>query len=72
MKVPKQILDKAARLGVKPEYVGTDNGAQVYNASAGGADTPTGLPVFLLFKDGKVTEVTGLDALDLLSRLSES
>lgn len=70
--IPTAILNEAKRGGFTPVFVGTDKGASIYRATSPdeGADTPTGLPLFLSFKNGKVAWVRGLDALDLLARLS--
>lgn len=69
--IPTAILNEAKRGGFTPVFVGTDNGADVYSLSSPyeGADTPTGLPMFLTYKAGKVTIVEGIAALDLLCRL---
>ena len=77
-KIPKAVYDRAARIGSDPVFLGTDNGADVYQTAGqvergeDGTTPPTGLPSLIVYKNGKVTEVDGLDALDLLSRLAES
>lgn len=70
--IPTAVANEAQRGGFTPIFAGRDNGAFIYRAVSpnDGADTPTGLPLFLSFKDGKVAWISGLDALDLLARLS--
>lgn len=69
--IPTAILKEAKRGGFTPVFAGTDNGASVYRLATPdeGADTPTGLPMYLTYKDGKVTFVDDIDALILLRRL---
>ncbi len=74
MEIPKIVLDYAEKHGFGDiEYVGTVNGSQVYgevhNEDENGLFAPTGLPCFILLKDGKTECVDGLDALKLLGSL---
>ena len=77
--IPKSVKELADKIGCDdPVFVGVVDGAEVYDTSEhfdipeDEPCPPTGLPTFIVYKDGKVSEVYGLDALDLLGRLTES
>ena len=77
MNIPEEVKELAKRKNKTPVFVGIVDGAQVYR-TAPSFDVPpdqpyppTGLPSYIVFKDGKATNVYGLDALDLLGRLTD-
>lgn len=69
MKVPEIIQEKAKELGYETcAFIGWKKGAQAFQLGHGFREEeppPTGLPVVLLLRDGKITIVGGLEALDL-------
>ncbi|MBQ6307241.1 MAG: hypothetical protein IJK78_11805 [Bacteroidales bacterium] len=69
METPKQVIEASKGLGKCVEYDHSANGYDVYvvyTPSKADPPTPTGLPVVILFKDGKAQAVTGVKALDWL------
>ena len=70
--IPTVVEQEARKYGLTPVYEGVVDGAQIYNLSSAsdGQNTPTGLPVFLSYKGGRVTLIEDIDALLLLRRLS--
>lgn len=75
MKVPEQIKNAAKSLigvyGEAFDYLGKykDKDTFVFRFPD---DTNTGFPYIYLFKDGKATEITGFEALDILNSLVEN
>ena len=69
MKVPKIIQEKAEELGYKKcFFLGVKDGAQAFQLDhgfEGEEPPPTGLPVVLLLRNGKVSVVSGLEAIEL-------
>ena len=77
--IPKAVKELADKIGCDaPVFVGVVDGAEVYNPMpvydipADGLYQPTGLPYFIVFKDGKASVVDGRAGLHLASRLAES
>ena len=66
--VPQVVLDEAVKNGLgEPEYIGRNNGAMVYGeiskVDEDGIIVPTGLPCYVLLKDGNTEFISGLEAL---------
>ena len=73
MNIPESIIKAARELveqyGSTFDHLGEYKGCQAYAFSFPN-DSCTGFPfVYLLAPDGKVTEVTGFDALDIVNAL---
>lgn len=75
MKVPEQIKSAAKSLidvyGNAFDYLGRYKGKDAFMFRFPD-DTNTGFPYIYLFKDDKVTEITGFEALDILDLLVEN
>lgn len=75
MKVPEQIKSAAKSLidvyGNAFDYLGKYKGKDAY-AFRFPDDANTGFPYIYLFKDDKVTEITGFEALDIMDLLVEN
>lgn len=66
--IPKIVLDEAKKQGLgEMEYRGKYNNAEVYGevgeVDKDGFPVPTGLPCYILLKDGKTECIDGLEAL---------
>ena len=77
--IPKAVKELADKIGCNdPVFVGVIDGAEVYSANQyfdvpeGEPYPPTGLPTYIVYKDGKASEVYGLAGLHLARRLAES
>ncbi len=77
--IPKAVKDLADKIGCdNPQFVGVVDGAEVYSTNEyfdvpdGEPYPPTGLPTYIVYKDGKASEVYGRAGLHLASRLAES
>lgn len=77
--IPKAVKELADKIGCDdPVFVGVVDGAEVYDTSEhfdipeDEPCPPTGLPTFIVYKDGKASEVYGRAGLHLASRLAES
>lgn len=66
MKIPKQVI-KAGKFSADHikyiEYLGKYKGADVYHFAV--PDAITGFPFIFLYKEGKVQEIKGFDALHI-------
>ncbi len=75
MKVPEQIKSAAKSLidiyGNTFDYLGKYKGKDAF-VFRFPDDANTGFPYIYLFKDDKVTEITGFEALDILNLLVEN
>lgn len=75
MKVPEQIKSAAKSLidiyGNAFDYLGKYKGKDAF-VFRFPDDANTGFPCIYLFKDDKVTEITGFEALDILNLLVEN
>ncbi len=75
MKVPEQIKSAAKSLidiyGDTFDYLGKYKGKDAF-VFRFPDDANTGFPYIYLFKDDKVTEITGFEALDILNLLVEN
>lgn len=75
MKVPEQIKRAAKSLidvyGNAFDYLGKYKGKDAF-VFRFPDDANTGFPYIYLFKDDKVTEITGFEALDILNLLVEN
>ena len=75
MKVPEQIKSAAKSLidiyGDAFDYLGKYKGKDAF-VFRFPDDANTGFPYIYLFKDDKVTEITGFEALDILNLLVEN
>ena len=73
MKVPQIVKEVARTYGFNnAKYCGELDGAKVYGVEtvdSNGLPVPTGLPTFLLLKDGDITIVSGNEGLDLDCKL---
>ena len=71
---PQIVKDVASHLieeyGDNFDYLGKYEGADVYMFKFQ-EDADTGFPFVYIHKDGKVTEITGFEALDIVSLLVE-
>lgn len=73
-KIPITVTREAEKRGLgKMQFLGTVDGSQVYGEIHGkdenGLSVPTGLPCFILLKNGKTDFVSGTEALRLLGSL---
>ena len=72
--IPQIVKDAASDLieeyGDNFDYLGKYEGADAYRFKFP-EDADTGFPFVYIHKDGKVTEITGFEALDIVSLLVE-
>ena len=69
---PQEVIAAAKKIFCgEAEFVGVVDGSEVYAEHKEESETPepTGLPIFILWNGYKTKVVSGLDSLDLLSRL---
>lgn len=70
MEIPKIIQETAKKYGCdRCSFLGIREGAQAFvigHSYEGKEPPPTGLPTVLLLRDGNVSVVSGIEALDLL------
>lgn len=70
--IPKIVKETAAKYGFNSvNYVGEDNGSQVFgcsNIGKNGLAVPDGLPTLILLKNGKTKLVSGEDGFELAGR----
>lgn len=75
METPQQVKEAAKDLintyGDSFDYLGKYEGADAY-LYCFPDNSSTGFPYIYLFKNGKTTEITGFEALDLLNLLIEN
>lgn len=75
MEIPQIIKEAAYEHGCNQvSYCGELDGAKVFGIGCVGFDglpVPTGLPEFLLLKDGAITLVSGNEGLELACRLPD-
>lgn len=73
--IPSEVLKSAKDEACNSvEFCGTYQGEEVYSigsVDSEGLPIPTGLPVFILYKDGNIRMVRGMKALDLLIELKD-
>ena len=70
--IPNEVTALAGKLFCgEAELVGVVDGSEVYAEHREGSEKPdpTGLPTYILWNGRKTKVVSGLDSLDLLSRL---
>ena len=75
MEIPQIIKDAARKHACNlVSYCGEIDGAKVFSVETvdlNGLPVPTGLPTFLLFKDGEITFVSGKEGLELACKLPD-
>ncbi len=68
MKIPQEIIKTAQEHGYdNAEYIGAKNDVLIFSLVYNNEDSaPTGLPSIAVIKDGKISIIEGIEALNLL------